>query len=182
MPGAEHTRSEPRPAVECRSLEVRYGERVAVDGLSFAISRGEVLAILGPNGAGKTSTVETLEGYRRPSAGRGPGPRTRPAKRPPGTREADRGDAPARRRLPDRHRPPGRLAVRRATTKIRRTLRRFSGFSIWTGSRRLRGNGCQEASSSASLWLSHSSASRTSSSSTSRPPGSTLRDGSRYGG
>ncbi len=57
------------PAVECRSLEVRYGQRVAVDGLSFAIARGEVLAILGPNGAGKTSTVETLEGYRRPSAG-----------------------------------------------------------------------------------------------------------------
>jgi ABC-2 type transport system ATP-binding protein len=42
---------------------------VAVDGLSFEIARGEVLAILGPNGAGKTSTVETLEGYRRPSAG-----------------------------------------------------------------------------------------------------------------
>ena len=54
------------PAVECRSLEVRYGQRVAVDGLSFAMSRGEVLAILGPNGAGKTSTVETLEGYRAP--------------------------------------------------------------------------------------------------------------------
>ncbi len=58
------------PAVECNSLEVRYGQRVAVDGLSFEIARGEVLAILGPNGAGKTSTVETLEGYRRPSAGR----------------------------------------------------------------------------------------------------------------
>ena len=57
------------PAVECRSLQVRYGQRVAVDGLSFEIARGEVLAILGPNGAGKTSTVETLEGYRRPSAG-----------------------------------------------------------------------------------------------------------------
>ena len=57
------------PAVECRSLEVRYGQRVAVDQLSFEIARGEVLAILGPNGAGKTSTVETLEGYRRPSAG-----------------------------------------------------------------------------------------------------------------
>ena len=57
------------PAVECRSLEVRYGEQVAVDRLSFRVAPGEVLAILGPNGAGKTSTVETLEGYRRPSAG-----------------------------------------------------------------------------------------------------------------
>ncbi len=71
QPGSGHGRSgEIEPAVECRSLEVRYGQRVAVDGLSFAIARGEVLAILGPNGAGKTSTVETLEGYRRPSAGR----------------------------------------------------------------------------------------------------------------
>lgn len=57
------------PAVECSSLQVRYGERVAVDGLSFSVAPGEVLAILGPNGAGKTSTVETLEGYRKPAAG-----------------------------------------------------------------------------------------------------------------
>jgi ABC-2 type transport system ATP-binding protein len=42
---------------------------VAVDGLSFSVAPGEVLAILGPNGAGKTSTVETLEGYRKPSGG-----------------------------------------------------------------------------------------------------------------
>jgi ABC-2 type transport system ATP-binding protein len=40
-----------------------------VDGLSFSVAPGEVLAILGPNGAGKTSTVETLEGYRKPSGG-----------------------------------------------------------------------------------------------------------------
>ncbi|HLX89440.1 MAG TPA: ABC transporter ATP-binding protein [Acidimicrobiales bacterium] len=57
------------PAVECRDLVVRYGDVVAVDGLSFSARRGQVLALLGPNGAGKTSTVETLEGYRRPSAG-----------------------------------------------------------------------------------------------------------------
>ncbi len=48
---------------------VRYGSTVAVDHLSFSARRGQVLALLGPNGAGKTSTVETLEGYRRPSAG-----------------------------------------------------------------------------------------------------------------
>ena len=57
------------PAIEVRDLTIRYGERLAVDGLSFAVERGTVLALLGPNGAGKTSTVETLEGYRRPSAG-----------------------------------------------------------------------------------------------------------------
>ncbi len=48
---------------------VRYGDVTAVDGLSLRAERGQVLALLGPNGAGKTSTVETLEGYRRPAAG-----------------------------------------------------------------------------------------------------------------
>jgi ABC-2 type transport system ATP-binding protein len=50
-------------------LVVRYGTCTAVDGISFSAEPGTVLAVLGPNGAGKTSTVETLEGYRRPSAG-----------------------------------------------------------------------------------------------------------------
>src|SRR5581483_11238625 len=57
------------PVVECRGLVVRYGSVTAVDGLSFNARRGEVVALLGPNGAGKTSTVESLEGYRRPAAG-----------------------------------------------------------------------------------------------------------------
>jgi ABC-2 type transport system ATP-binding protein len=56
-------------AVECRELVVRYGRMLAVDHLSFTARAGAVLAILGPNGAGKTSTLETLEGYRRPSGG-----------------------------------------------------------------------------------------------------------------
>jgi len=57
-------------AVEVEDLRVAYGDRVAVDGVSFEAEAGEVLAILGPNGAGKTSTIETLEGYRRPGSGR----------------------------------------------------------------------------------------------------------------
>lgn len=57
------------PAVDCRNLVVRYGSVTAVDGLSFTVEAGQVLAVLGPNGAGKTSTVETLEGYRRPTEG-----------------------------------------------------------------------------------------------------------------
>lgn len=56
-------------AVVCRDLVVRYGALTAVDGLSFEVQPGEVLALLGPNGAGKTSTVETLEGYHRPASG-----------------------------------------------------------------------------------------------------------------
>jgi ABC-2 type transport system ATP-binding protein len=59
----------PPVAVEVSDLVVRYGSLVAVDGVTFTASRGEVVALLGPNGAGKTSTVETLEGYRRPSGG-----------------------------------------------------------------------------------------------------------------
>jgi ABC-2 type transport system ATP-binding protein len=55
--------------VSVNDLVVRYGDLTAVDGVSFTARRGEVLALLGPNGAGKTSTVETLEGYRRPAAG-----------------------------------------------------------------------------------------------------------------
>lgn len=48
---------------------MRYGSVTAVNGLSLVAERGRVLALLGPNGAGKTSTVETMEGYRRPAAG-----------------------------------------------------------------------------------------------------------------
>ncbi|MGH9102702.1 MAG: ABC transporter ATP-binding protein [Acidimicrobiales bacterium] len=58
------------PALQLDDLVVRYGERVAVQGLSLSAEAGTVLSILGPNGAGKTTTVETLEGYRRPTAGR----------------------------------------------------------------------------------------------------------------
>lgn len=57
------------PAIEVIDLTIRYGDRVAVDGISFEARSGEITALLGPNGAGKTSTVETLEGYRRPTGG-----------------------------------------------------------------------------------------------------------------
>ncbi|MGP0030252.1 MAG: ABC transporter ATP-binding protein [Acidimicrobiales bacterium] len=61
------------PAVHVSGLTVRYGragEVTAVDGLQLAAEAGEVLVVLGPNGAGKTSTIESLEGYRRPAGGR----------------------------------------------------------------------------------------------------------------
>ena len=57
-------------AVEVDSLVVRYGDVTAVDGASFVAEAGRVTAVLGPNGAGKTSTIEVLEGFRRPAAGR----------------------------------------------------------------------------------------------------------------
>lgn len=49
---------------------MRYGDKVAVDGLSLAVERHTITAVLGPNGAGKTTTLETCEGYRRPQQGR----------------------------------------------------------------------------------------------------------------
>ncbi len=61
------------PAIVVRDLNIRYGaagEVAAVNGLDLEAHRGEVLVVLGPNGAGKTSTIEALEGYRRPSGGR----------------------------------------------------------------------------------------------------------------
>jgi ABC-2 type transport system ATP-binding protein len=57
-------------AIEVDGLRVRYGDTVAVDGVDLRAEAGAVTALLGPNGAGKTSTVEVLEGYRRPEAGR----------------------------------------------------------------------------------------------------------------
>ena len=48
------------PAVEIDSLIKRYGELVAVDGLSLKIPRGQVLGLLGPNGSGKTTTINCI--------------------------------------------------------------------------------------------------------------------------
>ena len=56
-------------AVRCQNLQKRYGEVVAVDGLSFEVRRGECYGLLGPNGAGKTTTIEILEGLLTPDGG-----------------------------------------------------------------------------------------------------------------
>ncbi len=56
-------------AVRCASLTKRYGDVVAVDGLSLDVFRGECFGLLGPNGAGKTTTIEILEGLLTPDAG-----------------------------------------------------------------------------------------------------------------
>lgn len=56
-------------AVEVRGLQMRYGAKVAVDGLDLEVNRGTITAVLGPNAAGKTTTLETCEGFRRPQQG-----------------------------------------------------------------------------------------------------------------
>ncbi len=56
--------------LRCEGLSRRYGDTVAVDGLSFDVHEGEVLGLLGPNGAGKTTTIHMLCGLLNPHAGR----------------------------------------------------------------------------------------------------------------
>jgi ABC-2 type transport system ATP-binding protein len=58
------------PVVEADGVSKRYGDRVVLRDVSFAVARGEVFGLLGPNGAGKTTTLEILEGFRPASAGR----------------------------------------------------------------------------------------------------------------
>ncbi|WP_328446636.1 ABC transporter ATP-binding protein [Amycolatopsis sp. NBC_00438] len=57
------------PLIEVTDLRKVYGNRVAVDGVSFSVDRGEIFGILGTNGAGKTTTVECLQGLRQADAG-----------------------------------------------------------------------------------------------------------------
>jgi len=55
--------------IAVKDLVKVYGDLRAVDGISFAVERGEVFAFLGPNGAGKTTTVEMIETIRVPTSG-----------------------------------------------------------------------------------------------------------------
>lgn len=56
-------------AIEVSGLSKKYGQTVAVRGISFSVAEGEVFGLLGPNGAGKTTTTEILEGYRSRTTG-----------------------------------------------------------------------------------------------------------------
>jgi ABC-2 type transport system ATP-binding protein len=55
--------------ISATGLTKRYGDLVAVDGITLEVRRGEIFGILGPNGAGKTTTLEMIEGLSRPDAG-----------------------------------------------------------------------------------------------------------------
>ncbi len=56
-------------AIAVETLTKRYGNLLAVNGVSFTVRTGEVFAFLGPNGAGKTTTVEIIETIRAPTSG-----------------------------------------------------------------------------------------------------------------
>jgi len=55
--------------VEVNGLVKNYNSLRAVDGISFHIERGEIFGLLGPNGAGQTTTIEIIEGLRKPDGG-----------------------------------------------------------------------------------------------------------------
>ena len=55
--------------IEITNLSKRFGDLAAVDGISFQVSRGNVLGFLGPNGAGKSTTMKMITGFIAPDAG-----------------------------------------------------------------------------------------------------------------
>ena len=56
--------------IEVEKLRKQYGDKAAVDGVSFSVKKGEIFGILGPNGAGKTTTLEMLEAMRQIDGGK----------------------------------------------------------------------------------------------------------------
>jgi ABC-2 type transport system ATP-binding protein len=57
-------------AIQVDGLRKRFGDVVAVDGVSFEVRQGETFGLLGPNGAGKTTTISMIVGALRPDAGK----------------------------------------------------------------------------------------------------------------
>jgi len=55
--------------LEAHNLVKKYGNRTVVDGVSFAVAPGEIVAVIGPNGAGKSTTLEMILGLRMPDSG-----------------------------------------------------------------------------------------------------------------
>ena len=108
--------------ISIRGLTKSFGSIRAVDDVSFAVARGEVLGFLGPNGAGKSTTMKMITGFLTPTSGtavvcghdvaraarRGQAPHRLPAR---GRARLSRHDAG---RLPRLHRARARLPRRRA--------------------------------------------------------------------
>jgi ABC-2 type transport system ATP-binding protein len=57
------------PFLQTRHLVKRYGEKIAVNDVSFEVHSGEIFGFLGPNGAGKTTTIKMIVGLLQPSSG-----------------------------------------------------------------------------------------------------------------
>ena len=59
----------PETLIETRNLVKRYGDKIAVNNVSFDVYGGEVFGFLGPNGAGKTTTIKMIVGLLQPTSG-----------------------------------------------------------------------------------------------------------------
>ena len=131
-------------AIEVAGLEKRYGDRRAVDGISFTIAAGEVFGLLGPERRGQDHDRRDPRGLPRPDAGtvrvlgldpaadgREPAPahrRDAPGGRPLPGRAPARGAAPLRRVLRRTRRPRAAARPRRPrATRGARYVRRLSG-------------------------------------------------------
>ena len=57
------------PVLSVQNLSKRYGEKIAVDSISFEVRHNEIVGLLGPNGAGKTTTINMILGVLEPSSG-----------------------------------------------------------------------------------------------------------------
>lgn len=57
------------PLIQTLNLVKRYGDKVAVDDVSFEVYGGEIFGFLGPNGAGKTTTIKMIAGLLQPTSG-----------------------------------------------------------------------------------------------------------------
>ncbi|GGP71266.1 MULTISPECIES: ABC transporter ATP-binding protein [Streptomyces] len=55
--------------IRCQDLSKRYGDLLAVDGVSFEVQQGEIFGMIGPNGAGKSTLMECVEGLRTRDSG-----------------------------------------------------------------------------------------------------------------
>ena len=56
--------------IKIEHLTKKYGERYAINDVSFTVEKGEIVGFLGPNGAGKTTTMSILTGYLSSTSGR----------------------------------------------------------------------------------------------------------------
>ena len=55
--------------IEINDIRKSYGDKRAVDGISFKVNEGEILGFLGPNGAGKSTTLNIITGYLSADSG-----------------------------------------------------------------------------------------------------------------
>ena len=83
--------------LEARGIHVRFGDRVVLEEISFAVEPGELHGIMGPNGAGKTTFFNVLTGRVKPSRGER-ADRGRGRDRPAVARDRARAASPARSR------------------------------------------------------------------------------------